>query len=135
MNGCSAGALRPRAAGSCEAGNPWFDAAAPRLAVAKDVCDVLGYGHTPSALRGLDDDERADVQIAHSSSNGVTQGRSVTTINESGLYSLILGSRKPQLAAQRRRRGQGVQALGHRRGPAEHPAQPLRGELARLAPM
>lgn len=67
---------------------PWF--------VAADVARILGYDHTPSALRSLDDDE-ADVHIMHSrSSNGVEQNREVSIINESGLYHLVLVSRKPE---------------------------------------
>lgn len=48
----------------------------------------------PCAAR-LDDDEKADVGITDTSSNGVEQRRNLTIINESGLYSLILTSRKP----------------------------------------
>jgi len=58
-----------------EQGNPWW--------VAKEVCAVL------------DDDEKAEVPIKHLSSNGVEQNRNYIVINESGLYSLILRSRKP----------------------------------------
>jgi prophage antirepressor-like protein len=64
--------------------DPWF--------VAKDVCDALGFTHTPSAIRELDADERDTVRIQHS-----TPGNpNVTIISESGLYSLILRSRKPE---------------------------------------
>ena len=38
--------------------DPWF--------VAKDVCDALGFTHTPSAIRELDADERDTVRIQHS---------------------------------------------------------------------
>ena len=69
-------------------GQPWF--------VAADVCEVLTIGNSRDAVGRLDDDEKADVGITDTSSKGVTQGRTVTAINESGLYSLILTSRKPQ---------------------------------------
>jgi prophage antirepressor-like protein len=69
-------------------GEPWF--------VAADVCDALTIGNSRDAVGRLDHDEKADVGIADTSSNGVTQGRNVTVINESGLYSLILTSRKPE---------------------------------------
>lgn len=69
-------------------GDPWF--------VAADVCEVLTIGNNRDAVARLDDDEKADVGITDTSSNGTAQGRSVTIINESGLYSLILTSRKPE---------------------------------------
>lgn len=69
-------------------GDPWF--------VAADVCEVLTIGNNRDAVARLDDDEKADVGITDISSNGTAQGRSVTIINESGLYSLILTSRKPE---------------------------------------
>ena len=64
-------------------GEPWF--------VAADVCRVLGYDHTPSALRSLDEDERG-VQIMHTPSGD----QEMNVINESGLYHLVLVSRKPE---------------------------------------
>ena len=70
-----------------EQGMPWF--------VAADVCDVLGIG--PEQTRRLDDDEKATATVP---TLGGTQ--SMTTINESGLYSLILGSRKPEARAFKR---------------------------------
>ena len=67
-------------------GEPWF--------VANDVCDVLGLTNPRQALTALDDDEKADVSLSYTSSNGVQQSRTVNIINESGLYVLILRSRK-----------------------------------------
>lgn len=61
---------------------PWF--------VAKDVCDVLGLTHTHKALQALDADEVAELEQYSGS------GRKPLIINESGLYSLILKSRKPE---------------------------------------
>lgn len=62
-------------------GEPWF--------VAADVCAVLGI--TTEQTRRLDDDEKG----LHSTQtpSGTQQ---MVVINESGLYSLILGSRKPE---------------------------------------
>lgn len=71
-----------------ENGEPWF--------VAADVCKVLEIGNVSQAMTRLDDDEKADITTNDTSSNGVTQKRNMTTINESGLYSLILTSRKPE---------------------------------------
>jgi prophage antirepressor-like protein len=62
-------------------GDPWF--------VLSDVCQRLDLVQTAAAARLLDDDEK-DVFSMHTL--GGTQ--KVTIINESGLYSLILRSRK-----------------------------------------
>lgn len=64
-------------------GEPWF--------VAADVCDALGLGDTSKACSRLDDDEKLIRTMFVSGQN-----REVLTINESGLYSLILTSRKPE---------------------------------------
>ncbi len=77
-----------------ELGDPWF--------VAKDVCDVLGLGNSRDAVSRLDEDEKADVGITDTSSNGVTQRRSVNIVSESGLYALVFTSRKPQARAFRK---------------------------------
>lgn len=63
-------------------GDPWW--------VAKDVCDVLGTRHT-NISRDLDSDEKGVIQL-------MTPGgeQRFVTVNESGLYSLILRSRKPE---------------------------------------
>ena len=63
-----------------EDGEPWF--------LAVDVCSLLEVTNTTQALARLDDDERAMFNIGR-------QG-SANTVNESGLFSLILGSRKPE---------------------------------------
>lgn len=72
-------------------GEPWF--------VAKDVCSVLEVSNTSDAVSRLDCEDKAEVAITDTSSNGVTQSRTLTVINESGLYSLILTSRKPEAKA------------------------------------
>ena len=56
--------------------------------VAKDICDVLGIVNPTQAVQQLDDDERAMKNIGR-------QGKA-NVINESGLYTLILRSNKPQ---------------------------------------
>jgi prophage antirepressor-like protein len=65
-------------------GAPWF--------VASDICEALGYANSRKAVADhLDDDEK-----------GVTIGdtlggkQALTIINESGLYALVLRSRKPE---------------------------------------
>lgn len=58
--------------------------------VLKDVCDALGIVNSREAADRLDDDEKG---VVKSDTLGGAQG--LTTINESGLYSLILRSNKP----------------------------------------
>ena len=60
-------------------GEPWF--------VAADVCEVLDIQNVAQAVARLDDDERSMFNIGR-------QGEA-HIINESGLYSLVLTSRKP----------------------------------------
>lgn len=67
---------------------PWF--------VAADVCKALEISNNRDAMSRLDSDEKADVALTDTSSNGVTQTRNYTIISEPGLYSLVLGSRKPE---------------------------------------
>ena len=64
-------------------GSVWF--------VASDVCSALGISNVSQAVSGLDDDEKL-VYVLHISG----QDREVLTISESGLYGLILRSRKPE---------------------------------------
>ena len=64
-------------------GEPWF--------VARDVCDCLEVGNNRDAVAALDEDEKG---VAIIDTLGGAQEMSV--ISESGLYSLILRSRKPE---------------------------------------
>ncbi|QPC03246.1 Bro-N domain-containing protein [Xylella fastidiosa subsp. multiplex] len=65
-------------------GNPWF--------VATDVCTALGYRNPSKAIADhLDDDERSNEQLDRS-----RMGSKAVIISESGLYALILRSRKPE---------------------------------------
>lgn len=63
-------------------GQTWF--------VAKDVCDSLGLTNSRKALKPLDDDEKG---VTSSYTPGGVQR--VSIVNESGLYSLVFQSRKP----------------------------------------
>jgi prophage antirepressor-like protein len=65
------------------AGQPWF--------VAADVCAALDLPDTHKAIARLDDDEKGRNSIP---TPGGQQDMSV--VNESGLYNLVLGSRKPE---------------------------------------
>lgn len=69
-----------------ENGKPWF--------IAMEVADILGYSDAYEMTKRLDDDEKSNRQIAGLGT--ASGGRGVTTINESGLYSAILDSRKPE---------------------------------------
>lgn len=62
-------------------GEVWF--------VAKDVADILGYAKTNNMTERLDDDEKQTLYVAASQNNQ-------TLINESGLYSAVMGSQKPE---------------------------------------
>jgi len=64
-------------------GEPWF--------VAADVCRVLELCNTSKACEALDDDERG---ITNGDTLGGTQ--QILIISESGLYSLVHRSRKPE---------------------------------------
>lgn len=79
--------------------------------VAKDVCDVLGLDNVSMALDRLDDDEKG---VSIVDTLGGPQKMSI--INESGLYSLILASRKPEAKEFKRWVTQEVLPSIHRTG-------------------
>lgn len=72
-----------------EDGNPWW--------IAKDVCDILTLTNSRKTLAALDDDDKG-VTIRETSGGP----QEMATVNESGLYSLILRSRKPEAKAFKR---------------------------------
>lgn len=67
-------------------GEPWF--------VSKDVCSILNLSNPTIAVSRLDEDERAKFNLGR-------QG-DATIVNEPGLYTLVLGSRKPEAKAFKR---------------------------------
>lgn len=67
-------------------GEPWF--------VAADVCRALDLSNPTIATSRLDEDERAKFNLGRQGDGRI--------INESGLYSLVLGSRKPEAKAFKR---------------------------------
>ena len=71
-------------------GDPWW--------VARDVCDVLGISDARKSVRLLDEDERNTIPVIDAL--GRTQPTFV--VNEPGLYTLVIRSRKPE--AQRFKR-------------------------------
>ena len=70
-------------------GAPWF--------FAVDACRALDID--PTATRRLDDDEKVTLRLAQGESNRTSE---TTLINEPGLYTLVLGSRKPEARAFKR---------------------------------
>ena len=71
-------------------GEPWW--------VAKDVCDILGLTDARKSVNLLDKDERNSIPVADS----MARMQNTNIINEPGLYSLILRSRKPEAKAFKR---------------------------------
>lgn len=65
--------------------------------VAADVCKALDVGETHVALRRLDEDEKD--RFSTPTPGGVQE---MSVVNEPGLYTLILGSRKPEAKAFKR---------------------------------
>lgn len=66
--------------------------------IASDVCKILSILNGPQAMQRLEDDEKTTIYLTDSGNlNG-----SRTIINESGLYSLILRSDKPEAKAFRK---------------------------------
>lgn len=70
-------------------GDPWF--------VAKDLCDVLEIKNPSQALSRLDEDEKRnlpyDVVVTLNDDPDTTR---LSAISESGMYALVLSSRKPE---------------------------------------
>lgn len=67
-------------------GEPWF--------LAKDVADILDYSEASAMTRHLDDDDKESVKLTVRG-----QEQEFILVNESGLYSAILKSRKPEAKA------------------------------------
>ncbi|PLL38795.1 transporter [Klebsiella michiganensis] len=77
----SAGALLANVRAVLLDNGPWF--------YAVDVCDALGLKDTNKALLGVDCEDKREHEYYSGS------GRKPFLVNESGLYSLIIKSRKP----------------------------------------
>lgn len=67
-----------------ENGEPWF--------VAKDACDVLELSNVGQVLARLDDDEKSSITL----NDGTPGNPNRAIVSESGLYALVLASRKPE---------------------------------------
>lgn len=64
-------------------GEPWF--------VAADVCAALSVGNSSDVMRRLDEDEKGVVSI-----DTLGGRQDVSVVNESGLYAVVMTSRKPE---------------------------------------
>lgn len=69
-------------------GYSWF--------VLADVCRVLEHSNPSVAASRLDEDEKMTLNISEGHAGQRGGARHITIINEPGLYSLILTSRKPE---------------------------------------
>lgn len=65
-------------------GNPWF--------IAKDICAALGLAQVSRAIQKLDEDEVTTSKVIDS----LGREQTANAISESGMYSLVLVSRKPE---------------------------------------
>lgn len=59
--------------------------------IAKDVCDMVGIENSRQAVSALDDDEKLMYTLLTAGQN-----RTVNLVTESGLYSLVIRSNKPE---------------------------------------
>lgn len=75
-------------------GEPWF--------VAADVCRILELSNPTRALSSLEDDERMTLTDSKGHSGQKGGAQSFNVISESGLYALVLKSRKPTAKAFRK---------------------------------
>jgi prophage antirepressor-like protein len=70
------------------------------LFCAADVCEVLGLGHVGRACERLDHEDVEEVAVKEpnrtTDPGAVQGGRLPLYVTESGLYQLVLGSRKPE---------------------------------------
>lgn len=73
---------------------PWF--------VATDVCKALEVRNSRDAVSRLDADEKMTVGLTDTHSGQRGGAREITIVNEPGLYTLVLGSRKPEAKAFKR---------------------------------
>lgn len=74
--------------------DPWF--------VAADVCRVLELSNPTVAVSRLDDDEALLIKSREYPKLNLGRAPSVRVVSESGLYDLIMQSRKPEAKAFKR---------------------------------
>jgi len=66
--------------------------------VAKDVCEILELGNVTMTIQRLDEDEVNTIEVI----DALGRQQNTNIVNEPGLYSLILTSRKPEAKAFKR---------------------------------
>lgn len=71
-------------------GEPWW--------IASEVCETIGLGNSREAIKRLDEDEVSSNDIIDS----MGRDQTVNIVNEPGLYSLVLSSRKKEAKAFKR---------------------------------
>ncbi|MDE2430248.1 MAG: hypothetical protein KGM99_16115, partial [Burkholderiales bacterium] len=103
--------------------SPWF--------VAADVCETLGYKNPSKAIADhLDNDEKSNQSLG-------LAGKPLIIINESGLYALVLRSRKPEARKFAKWVTSEVLPAIRKTGKYEDGAQPkhpnINDEIAKLA--
>ena len=64
--------------------------------VLRDVCVILGLSNPTSVSNRLDDDEKRRAEFDPKSGLGLSHNGYTTIINESGVYSVLLRSDKPE---------------------------------------
>ena len=69
-------------------GNPWF--------AGMDICAALGLANASNAYNRLAEDQRSYIRRVDV---GLNPGRDLMFVSESGLYKLVLRSRKPDAEA------------------------------------
>lgn len=69
-------------------GEPWF--------VAADVCKALSISNSRDSVGKLDNDEKMTVDLTDSHSGTRGGAQKISVVNEPGLYTLVLSSRKPE---------------------------------------
>jgi prophage antirepressor-like protein len=62
--------------------------------IAKDLAPILGYAHAREAVRSRVD-KRDRITVRNPDANGARGNPVLLAVNESGLYALIFGSKKP----------------------------------------
>lgn len=60
--------------------------------IANDICKILGFANPRETLKRLDEDEVSSIDVTDS----LGRNQNTNVINEPGLYSLILGSKKQE---------------------------------------
>ena len=73
---------------------PWF--------IAADVCKALDIGNTSMAVSRLDDDEKMTINIGDTHSGRRGGAQNLNAVNEYGIYTLVLGSRKAEAKSFKR---------------------------------